>query len=161
MSARPPRLVLQADTAADLMSENPISLREDAAVQEAIALMTDRAFNAAPVIDESGRPVGVVTVTDILVHDREYVRYLKTDDVTVPADVASRRLPEDMGIEIVDRTTVSEIMTPAVFTIRESALVGEVVKTMMSRKVHHLFVSDDSGVLVGVISMGDILRKLG
>ena len=32
---------------------------------------------------------------------------------------------------------------------------------MMTRKVHHLFVSDDSGVLVGVISMGDILRKLG
>jgi len=160
MSARPPRLTLQADTAADLMSENPISLREDASVQEAIALMTDRAFNAAPVIDESGRPVGVVTVTDILVHDREYVRYLKAGDVTVPADVASRHLPEDMGIEVVDRTTVSEIMTPAVFTIRESALVGEVVKTMMSRRVHHLFVADDSGVLVGVISMGDILRKL-
>jgi len=161
MSARPPRLTLQADTAADLMSENPISLREDASVQEAIALLTDRAFNAAPVIDESGRPLGVVTVTDILVHDREYVRYLKTEDVTVPADVESHRLPDDMGIEVVDRTTISEIMTPAVFTIRESALVGEVVKTMMSRKVHHLFVSDDSGVLVGVISMGDILRKLG
>ncbi len=157
MSARPPRLTLQADTAADLMSENPISLREDASVQEAIALLTDRAFNAAPVIDESGRPLGVVTVTDILVHDR----YLKTEDVTVPADVESHRLPDDMGIEVVDRTTISEIMTPAVFTIRESALVGEVVKTMMSRKVHHLFVSDDSGVLVGVISMGDILRKLG
>lgn len=162
MSARPPRLTLQADTAADLMSENPISLREDATVQEAIALMTDRAFTAAPVIDESGRPVGVVTVTDILVHDREYVRYLKTEDVTVPADLEGHRsLPDDMGIEVVDRTLVSEIMTPAVFTIRESALVGEVVRTMMSRKVHHLFVADDSGVLVGVISMGDILRKLG
>src|SRR5947209_4400841 len=115
MSARPPRLTLQADTAADPMSENPVSLREDASVQEAIALMTDRGFTAAPVIDEGGRPVGVISVTDILVHDREFVRYLKTDDATVPADLRGHsRLPDDMGIEVVDRTAVSEIMTPAV-----------------------------------------------
>ncbi len=161
MKATATRLTLQADTAADLMSENPISLRADASVQEAIALMTDRGFAAAPVIDDTGRPIGVVSVTDILVHDREYVRYLKSD-ATVTADLRNRSsLPEDMGIEIVDRTPISEIMTPAVFTIRPDTSAAEVVRTMLARKVHHLFVADESGVLVGVISMGDILRKLG
>ncbi|MCX7699584.1 MAG: CBS domain-containing protein [Gemmataceae bacterium] len=161
MTATATRLILQADTAADLMSENPISLRADASVHEAIALMTDRGFAAAPVIDDTGRPIGVVSVTDILVHDREYARYLKSD-ATVTADLRDRSsLPDDMGIEIVDRTPISEIMTPAVFTIRPDAPASEVVRTMLARKVHHLFVADDSGVLVGVISMGDILRKLG
>lgn len=161
MSARTPRLVLQADTAADLMSDNPISLREDASVHEAIALMTDRDFTAAPVIDESGRAVGVVTVTDILIHDREYVRYLKTSDVTVPADLSEyRSLPEEMGIEVVDRTAVSEIMTPAVFAVRPTTPAAEVVETMIANRIHHLFVADDDGTLVGVISMGDVLRHL-
>lgn len=159
MSTRPSRLVLQADTAADLMSENPISVRDDASVQEAIALMTDRGFHAAPVIDESGRAVGVISVTDILIHDREYVRYLKTDDTTLSGDL-KERLPEDMGIEVVDRTMVREIMTPAVFTTRPTALAGEVVREMIAHRVHHLFVADEDGTLVGVISMGDILRKL-
>jgi CBS domain-containing protein len=154
-------MTLQADTAQDLMSPNPISLRADASVQDAIALMTDRGFAAAPVIDDSGRPIGVVTVTDILVHDREYVRYLKTDP-TLPTDRRKHRaLPDDMEIEIVDRTPVSEIMTPAVFTIRPETPASDVVRTMLARKVHHLFVADEGGVLVGVISMGDILRKLG
>jgi CBS domain-containing protein len=161
MTARAPRLTLQADTAADLMSENPISLREAASVHEAIVMMTDRGFHAAPVIDERGRPIGVVSVTDILIHNREYVSYLKTSDVTVPNDLSTHStMPEDMGIEIVDRTTVGEIMTPTVFTIRSGALVGEVVQAMINKQIHHLFVADESGVLVGVISMGDILRKL-
>jgi len=150
-----------SDSAEDLMSDNPISVRDDASVQEAIALMTDRGFSAAPVIDDSGRAVGVVTVTDILIHDREYVRYLKIADVTVPADLSEySSMPDDMGIEVVDRTAVSEIMTPTVFTVRPQTKTVEVVEMMIAHQVHHLFVADDDGTLVGVISMGDILRKL-
>jgi len=156
------RLTLEADTAADLMSPNPVSLRKDASVHEAIALLTDRNFDAAPVIDENGRPVGVVTVTDILVHDREYARYLKTGDMTPLSDlrVLGDKLPEDFGIEIVDRTCVEEIMTPAVFTVDMETPARLVVQKLLDLRVHHLFVSDADGVLVGVISSCDILRRL-
>src|SRR5438477_13014141 len=99
-----PRLQLQAATAAELMTANPISLRADAGVREAIALMTDRGFTAAPVIDESGRAIGVVSVTDILIHNREYSRLLPIGDASAYADLQHHagRLPEGMGIEIGD-----------------------------------------------------------
>jgi CBS domain-containing protein len=156
-----PHLTLQALTAAELMSDNPISLRKNAGIRDAIALMTDRGFAAAPVIDESGRPIGVITVTDILIHDREFVSYLKTGDPTVKGKLRTHaRLPADMGIEVVDRTTIGEIMTPAIFTVMENATAAAVVQTLLSLRIHHLFVSDRQGILVGVISMGDILRKL-
>lgn len=156
------RLTLEADTAGDLMSPNPVSLRKDASVHEAIALLTDRNFDAAPVIDENGRPVGVVTVTDILVHDREYARYLKTGDTTARSDlrVHGDQLPDDFGIEIVDRTSVQEIMTPAVFTVDADTPARMAVQKMLDLRVHHLFVADQDGVLVGVISTCDILRRL-
>jgi CBS domain-containing protein len=158
-----PRMTLAADFAADLMSPNPVSLRKDASVHEAIALLTDRNFDAAPVIDENGRPVGVVTVTDILVHDREYAQYLKTGDSTPMGDlqVHGRSLPEDFGIEIVDRTAVEEIMTPAVFTVGVDTPAAVAVRQMLDLGVHHLFVADDDGVLIGVISSCDIIRRLG
>lgn len=158
----PPRLNLDADTAEELMSPNPISLPKGATVHEAIALLTDRNFDAAPVIDENGRAVGVITVTDILVHDREYARYLKTGDMTPRVDVREHAgsLPEDFGIEIVDRTAVEEIMTPTVFTVDADTTATEVVRKMLELKVHHLFVSDPDGILVGVISACDILRRL-
>src|SRR5438132_12038583 len=69
-------LRLHAETAANLMVPNPISLRGDANVREALVLLTDKGFSAAPVIDEAGRPVGVLSRGDLLVHDRERADYL-------------------------------------------------------------------------------------
>lgn len=157
------RLVLEADSAGELMSPNPISLRKDASVHEAIGLLTDRNIDAVSVIDEGGRPVGVLTVTDILVHDREYARYVKTGDATALSDleIHGDSLPEDFGIEIVDRTAVEEIMTPAIFTVDADTPAANVVRKMLDLKVHHLFVADSDGILVGVISTCDILRRLG
>ena len=63
------------------MRPNPVSIRADASVGEAVALLSDKGFSAAPVIDEGGRPVGVVSRSDILVHDRE-----RTDYVPAVAD---------------------------------------------------------------------------
>ena len=158
-----PRLSLQADTAEHLMTPNPVSLRKEAGVHEAIALLTDRNFDAAPVIDEKGRAVGVVTVTDIIVHDREYARYLKTGDMTYRED--ARRLeghmPEDFSIEVVDRATVEDIMTPSIFSVTPETPASEVVRKMLDLNVHHLFVADSEGTLIGVISSCDVLRRLG
>src|SRR5687768_12139587 len=50
-----PPLVLKARTAADLMTPDPKSVRQDATVAEAVAFLTGRGFGAAPVIDEAGR----------------------------------------------------------------------------------------------------------
>lgn len=145
-----PRLTLEADTAADMMTSNPISLRRNARVRDAVALICRRAFTAAPVIDDGGRPIGVVSVTDILIHDNAYVRYLSGE--ASPS--------EEIGHELVELTTVEEIMTPGVVVVPPDASATEVVKTMLSHNVHRLFVADESGTLVGVISMGDVLRRL-
>ena len=71
-----PPMRLRATTAADLMMPNPVSIRDNALVREAVVLLTTKAFSAAPVIDAAGRPVGVISRSDILVHDREKVDYV-------------------------------------------------------------------------------------
>jgi CBS domain-containing protein len=52
-------------------------------------------------------------------------------------------------------------MTPAVFSVREDTSADSVVEQMLALNVHHLFVVDDAGVVVGVISPLDIVRQLG
>ena len=66
-------VVLDAASAEDLMTPNPISIRGGASVQEALAMLTGCGFSAAPVIDEAGRPIGVLSRTDLLIHERERV----------------------------------------------------------------------------------------
>ena len=154
-----PRLVLEACTAADLMTSNPVSLRSAATVQEAVALLTDRGFSAAPVIDAAGRPVGVLSRTDLLVHEREQTHHAT---MSWDADLESPMTPVHQGfsVEVVDPTRVRDIMTPVVFTVSLQAPAGEAVEQMLALKVHQLFVVDREGALVGVISALDVLRHL-
>ncbi|MFL5331281.1 MAG: CBS domain-containing protein [Gemmataceae bacterium] len=159
------RLMLAADSAADLMSPNPISISSVATVSEAVGLLVDRGFHAAPVIDEAGRPIGVVSSGDILRHDREYARHLSKipefDDRERMDLPGGERLPQrGYQVETVDRTPVREIMTPAIFSVSTNATPEHIVRELAARRVHRLFVVDGAGVLVGVISTLDILRKL-
>ncbi len=150
-------LTLKAKTAADLMSNNVVSVHETATLKEAIACFIDKGISAAPVIDDAGHPVGVLSQTDILVHDRETVRYLPV--VTGPAVYEEFDLDE-FQIEDADRTEVREVMTPAVFTISATSPATRVIEEMCAMNVHRLFVVDNGGVLVGVISTLDVLRHL-
>src|SRR5438552_1825145 len=71
-------LMLRAETARDLMVANPISLRAEAGVAEATALFTEKGITAAPVIDEAGHPIGVVSRSDLLIHQREHDKHPTT-----------------------------------------------------------------------------------
>lgn len=154
----PPSLVLDARTAEELMLPNPISLRRDATVPEAVSLMTDRGFSAAPVIDEAGRPIGVLSRTDVLIHEHEQVRHAQPAEEVHDKGRHSRH--EGFSIEIADSTSVDDIMTPTVFTVTLDAPATEVVKRICDFQVHQLFVVDDDNALVGVISALDIVRCL-
>jgi CBS-domain-containing membrane protein len=130
-------LTLQATTAADLMSTGPVSIADTDTVPEAVTVFMERGFGAAVVIDSAGHPIGVVTKTDVLMHTR-------------------RRQP---GLEP-DDTPVTDVMTPAVFSVRTDTSARSVVEQLLESGVHHLFVKDAVGVIVGVISPVDVLKKL-
>ena len=156
-----PRVILEAAKAQDLMWPNPISIEETATVREGVAFLVDKGFSAAPVIDCTGRPVGVFSRADVLVHDREQVHHPASPEFYRGADLATEReLAEGFQVEEVDHTAIKEIMTPVVYSVLPDAPVTEVINQMVGLKVHRLFVVDSNGVLVGVISTMDVLRHL-
>ncbi len=157
------KLHLDAVTAADLMAANPISLRADANIHEALALLTDKGFSAAPVIDDAGRPIGVLSRSDLLIHDREKTDYVMPSPAYFYEQELHTRHGKPMPgfqIENVDTTAVRDLMTPAVFAVGPATPAAKVVTELIGLHVHRLFVVDDDGVLVGVISTMDILKRL-
>jgi CBS domain-containing protein len=157
-------MTLAAATAADLMTPNPISIRQNATVKEAAAFLTDRGFSASPVIDEAGRPVGVVSRADIVVHHRQKAEYVPpVPDYYEKTALTARSgepLPAGFQVESTDQTLVRDIMTPVIFAVPSDASARRVVGDMLGLEVHRLFVVDVSGALVGVISALDVLRHL-
>jgi len=155
-------LILAAETAADIMVASPVSLRASAGAREALDLFTQRGISAAPVIDEAGHPIGVLSRTDLMVHDREMIQLLWPhldyfSDVN-PKTKNGEALPS--GTADLAKTSVRELMTPAVFSVRPETPAAKVVSEMLALRVHRLFVVDPDGVLVGVISALDILKHL-
>ena len=147
-------MVLGARTATDLMTPNPLSIRQSATVSEAATFLASRGISAAPVIDEAGRPVGVVSSTDILIHVGQGAVYR----------VGSPEPPALSGdgprAEATNRSTVRDVMTPGVFCVRPETPAAKVVEKMLALKVRRLFVVDGDGALIGVISAIDVLGKL-
>lgn len=152
-------LALRARTAADLMTPNPMSLEQDATLHEAVAWLVDRGISGAPVIDEAGRPVGVFSRTDVLMHDREEVQHLAPPEIDYGTPLP-RKWWEGFQLERVDTTRVSDLMTPAVFCVKEDVSAWSVIEQLRELNVHRLFVVDNNGVLVGVITSLDVVRHL-
>ena len=146
-----PRVVLDAVTAADLMAPNPVSVAASSPVSEAVAFLTDKGFSAAPVIDEAGRPIGVLSQSDIVVHDRESGPCVSGGHEYY--ERAELSPPKIIWRDVVngDPTQVRDIMTPIVFSVAPDT---------PAYKVHRLFVVGGDGVLVGTISTVDVLRHL-
>jgi CBS domain-containing protein len=115
------------------MTPNPVSIGQLTTVRDAAAFLTSKGISAAPVIDGAGRPVGVVSSTDILVRCQ-----------TAAAD----------------QSPVAAVMTPVVFCVRPDAPAEEVVEKMLGLNVRRLFVVDAEGVVIGVIAARDVLKKL-
>jgi len=148
---------MEAGTAGDLMTINPVSVDQNVSVPEAIALLMDRGFSAAPVIDEAGRPVGVISRTDVLVHTRERMTYPMHPGAPPPAD---EHVPDGFELEEVDSARVADIMTPIVFSVTPDTPAMQVIRQMRELHVHQLYVVDKDQVLVGVITAVDVLRHL-
>ncbi len=129
-------LILEAATAADLMSPSPKSVNKDATLADVAAVMTAKGFHAAPVIDEAGRPVGVLSLSDILIHQGE--------------TAAAEKTPAKVG----------DVMTPAVFSVTPETPAHKVVEQLVQFNVHQLYVVDANDTLVGVVTAHDVLRRL-
>jgi len=57
-------------------------------------------------------------------------------------------------------TPVAAVMTTVVHTVAPSTSVAECMQMMTDRRVRHLPVVDDDGRLVGLVSIGDVVKAM-
>ena len=125
---------------AELMQRNVKSIRCEASVAEAILTLADGHISGVPVVDASGKMVGVLSSSDLLAAEAE------------TGDESSRQA-------LLENTEVQEIMTRRPYTVAPTAEVREAAQQMLYGDVHRLFVTDGDEV-VGVISTTDIVRAV-
>ncbi len=100
-------------------------------IREAIKLLAEKRIGAAVVVDEGGKPIGIVSERDII-----------------------QAMAQN---ETLFGESVRTIMTTDVIIARPNDDVHAVEKTMTVRRFRHLPVMD-RGELVGIISIGDVVK---
>jgi CBS domain-containing protein len=123
-------------------------------LREAAKLFIDKNITGAPVVDEEGKLVGVLSQTDLIRRQRE--RGADAESVPFYADEEGSR---NFHIEEPDRTRVEQVMTPLVLSAVEDTPVEDLARMMLKRGVHRLIIMKN-GKLRGIVSSMDLLRAL-
>ena len=122
----------------EICNREVIVIQRDETIVEAAKLMRQYHVGAVIVVEKRNGlqvPVGIVTDRDLVV------------------EILATELDEKV-------ITVGDIMAPEVFTIKESAASYEAIEFMRRKTARRLPVVDDTGELVGILTLDDALQLL-
>jgi len=150
--------------AKDLMTRDPMVARADWSVERLTETLLSRAISGAPVATDSGKLLGVVSLTDVtrsgsLAKDRGDSEYVHDYYQQALERQFGKEEAAGMSVAAEPEVTVGDIMTPMVFEVSEDALVREVAEVMTNGRIHRVFVTK-AGELTGVISALDMVKLL-
>lgn len=143
-------------TVGELMSPPSVRLRPRTTVREAEEALGKKRVTGAPVVDDDGHAVGVVSQHDLIVYMAG--RTTAGEAGNFYTDVPAYRELSEVAIDR-GRTPVEEIMTRDVVCVDRGASVIEAARRMRERRIHRLLVTE-SGVLVGIVTSLDLLSAL-
>lgn len=142
--------------AADLMSRDVLTLPSHLSLRAAAHELARAAVSGAPVTDEEGRCVGVLSTTD-LVHyvDRRKEGVRHPDSQSCVCSDWQIIDPEVLPLDL-----VVGYMTKDVVTAAPEDRVGELARRMLDAHIHRIIITDEQRRPVGVISSTDILAAV-
>lgn len=145
--------------AMDVMTTDVITVDPDMSVQALAMLLAERGISGVPVVDASGRLVGVVSEGDLLhraeigTARRHRVRR-RSWWLDHYASESAREYVKDHG------RTVSDVMTHEVVSVAEDTELADVAALLEAKRIKRVPVIRD-GKVVGIISRANIVRAVG
>ncbi|MDJ0836118.1 MAG: CBS domain-containing protein [Acidobacteriota bacterium] len=149
----------------DIMTKEVIWVPQDMSVTRATKLFVDEMISGAPVVDEEGAMVGVVSlrdfarngaVTERLQADEEANKTFYQESWELPL---SREEAERFHLETNTDLTVKEVMTPTLFYVDIDTPVAEVAEMMLKGRIHRVVVLEDDE-LSGMVTTMDMLKVI-
>ena len=125
------------------MTKNPITIDQESSIIEAIHLMKEKGVRRLPVMTK-GRLTGLITERMIKDYTPGKATSLDTWEVHY----------------LLSKTPVKEVMNPSPITITPDMELATAAQLILDHKLYGLCVVDGKGDLVGIMSVGDMLRAV-
>lgn len=146
-------------TVADVMSRDPIVVRVETPLKEAIQILAERHISGLPVVDDVGKLVGIISETDLMwqetgVTPPAYIMFLDSVIYLQNPATYDRDLHKALG------QTVGEVMSKNPISISPDKTLAEAATIMHDRSVHRLPVLEGASQVIGILTRGDIIRAM-
>jgi CBS-domain-containing membrane protein len=144
--------------AKDIMAREVITISPDTRTIDAARVLLDKRINGVPVVDGSGRLVGILCQSDLVAQQKKLSlpSFFNLLDGFIPLGPSKNWEQE---VQRIGASTVAQAMTANPVTVNPETSLDELASLMVDKKFHTLPVIDQ-GKLVGVIGKEDILRTL-
>ena len=144
-------------TAEELMQRDVVTFAESISLFDAYQTLQEKHISGAPVVNEAGAVVGVLSQTDLIKQS-----YLKEFDEFAPnsfyVEIPYVHSPDFQEIaEKLRVTSVSDVMSTNVLSISSDASVAQIAATMRTNGVHRLIVMEGDA-LCGIVTTFDLLK---
>ena len=136
----------------ELMSDTVVTVTPETPLKDVAELLLERGISGAPVCDDEGVVVGVVSEADIVSKERGRP---ERPNGLLGWMLKSTLAPEDLKALA---RTAGEAMTAPAITIAPYRSVTFAAKLMLEEQVNRLPVVNGKGQLVGLISRADLVR---
>ncbi|MCM8813796.1 MAG: CBS domain-containing protein [Candidatus Omnitrophica bacterium] len=143
--------------ARDIMSTHLRTVAPDLSIRDLANFFMEENVSGAPVTDESGAFLGIVTEEDLIFQDKKiqvptFVNFFAS---LIPLGVTQM----EAEIKKVAGTRVAEVMQTDPVTVTPQTLLDEIATLMTDGHAHYLPVLDQ-GRLVGIITKRDVIRAV-
>jgi len=143
--------------AKDIMTKEVITVKPETTIEELARLLMTQHISGAPVVDDNGKIVGIVTENDLISkNSRLHIpTILRLFDAYIP--LGTSKMESD--IRKMAASTVEDICTKEIITVDEEASV-EYIATIMTEKRIHILPVVREGKLVGIIGKKDMIKGI-
>jgi CBS domain-containing protein len=145
---------LLSRTAGDLMSSDLLLIPRAMSLATAARLLSRSQVSGAPVVDEAGHCVGVLSATDFMhwaERDNRHSATYEGDFHSSWQIEAPEFLPED---------AVARHMTADPVTVPLDKTIGELARMMLDAHIHRVIVVDEDNTPLGIVTATDILAAV-
>ncbi|MEM2944371.1 MAG: CBS domain-containing protein [Methanomassiliicoccales archaeon] len=148
----------------DVMTTTVVTIKADATLHDATITFAVNGISGAPVVDDDGKLVGILSETDILAFVKKLQEEIRKKQpsvsfISVPfEEILKNEKLAELYKEISGKK-ISEIMSKDVVTVSPDTGIMEAIDIMMKKDVNRMPVIEHDKI-VGIVTKGDIIWAL-
>lgn len=119
----------------EMMTIDVVAVTPVMTLKEVVKLFLERRISGAPIIDQNGNVISVISQTDL-------IQFIALDGMAGQVNQYLKKLPK----------------TENVVSVRKTDLFRDVFKEFLIKPVRRIIVVDDNGRLQGIVSKSNLLR---